>query len=184
MYLGFIIVPYRKMQLCVSADCGVESTALLSCSSHTLGFLVTCGWIWAGSFVLRPRDMLSSLDQHYKASNISKCLLALFLPSLCPAEACLCISFCEGWSACINVCVPLLTLLVCLNTSVSRPTSNQWCQPFDARKSVTQNVHCFLTCFHKTFFFFSKSHQSFKTLVKSSLVSWIKHRYFLILKDL
>lgn len=41
--------------LVVLTVCCKEPTAPLHCPSHTFGFLVTRGWIWAGSSVLRPR---------------------------------------------------------------------------------------------------------------------------------
>lgn len=140
--------------------CGVESTAFLSCPRHTFGILVTCGWIWAGSLLLRPRDVLSSLDQHNKASNISKRLLALFLPSPRPVEACLCIClflfvcFCEGWSVRVNVCVCLCWLYSCVGTHLSvalpqtsgaSPLTRADQSPDLTVHNATQNVHCFLS---------------------------------------
>lgn len=119
--------------------------------------------------------LLTSITKLQTYRNV---FLALFLPSPRPVEACLYIClflFCFFmWRVkctykCLCVCVPLLTLLVCRNTSVSRPTSNQWCQPFDACRSVTwpycaqrhpKRALLSLTrqCFHLTFL----SHKSFR----------------------
>lgn len=76
MYLGFIIVPYplNAAVLVVLPVCCREphSPSALSQPQIFGFFLVTRGWIWAGSSVLRPRDagtdthlLFFSLDQLY-----------------------------------------------------------------------------------------------------------------------
>lgn len=49
----------------------------------------------------------------------------------------------------IRLCVCVLVCM-CWNTSISHPTSNQWCQPFDACSTVTKPYCTHTTVLHKS----------------------------------
>lgn len=222
--------------LVVLTVCCREPTAPLHCPSHRFGFLVTRGWIWAGSSVLRPRGCrhrhtcccflwISST----KLTYLNHGLLALLLPSLCPLEAnshislllsgevCMCV--CERECVCVStecvglhrvfnvhVCIykPVRALAcMCWNTFISHPTSNQWCQPFDACSTVTKPYCTHTTVLHKsqrdreklhcfsltsdTFslqFLAHKMLSSFVPCLKITFVQWTKSRYFVIFKEI
>lgn len=72
--------------LIVLTVCWREPTAPLHCPSHRFGFLVTLGWIWAGSSVLRPRDAGTDTPVVFSGSALLSFLLIwIMVFSLAPA---------------------------------------------------------------------------------------------------
>lgn len=115
---------------------------------------------------------------------------------VCTVFLCLCVHVYISLWVCVFVCM-------CWNTSISHPTSNQWCQPFDACSTVTKPYCTHATVLHKsqrdreklhcfsltsdTFslqFLAHKMLSSFVPCLKIIFVQWTKSRYFVIFKEI
>lgn len=192
-----------------------SAAAPLHRPSRRFGFLVTCGWIWAGSSV-QVHLLVSPLDQHFFFFKLVRVFsLAPALTPFLEAYSCIVIGWRVLESACLDaldLCshvfyVPVSACLcVCVGTHPSvHPTSNQWCQPFDACSTVTKPycTHIHTNIHHCTAQFSTQRRKfciaflsplillvwksikhSFVPCLKIIFVQWTKSRYFLILKEI
>lgn len=140
-------------------------------------FLVTLGWIWARLISVETKGCrrrhicrLMFVFVFVLSSSGSASLNRSPWPRSCPLEAYPCISLfcfvswvefvcvcehgCIGLHCCFCIFCPRECVCVCWNTSISHPTSNQWCQPFlcDACSTVTEPycTHTHATVLHKS----------------------------------
>ena len=138
MYLGFYhsALSLNAAVLSVLTVCCREPTAPRHRPSRRFDSLVTPGWIWAGSSVLRPRAAGTDAPVVFSGSALPSSpeswSLALLPPSLCPPEAYSCVSLryrvkraCMCACVCLFVCV-CVCVRVCLGThpSVTLPQTS------------------------------------------------------------
>lgn len=157
MYLGFIIVPYpyNAAVLVVLTVCCRDCSPPRHRPSLTFWLSDGDSWLDLGGLIsvessgcrpLLSGSALLSLCESWVFSPAPALTLpsrGLFLHQPLLVSVCMIVS-----AVFYNVNVYIsLSVCICVHVSISHPTSNQWCQPFDACSTLTK-PYCSHICKH------------------------------------